>query len=348
VVIDLIGYRRHGHSEVDDPTITQPLRYSRIKNHPPLYEIYAKRIGVDVAPRVKELQAEFADAQKTATTIQKIPVLARLPDYWSNYKGGPWKPEYNAETGLSSEEIGEIAQKLSSYPETFHIHPKIQKLLEQRAEMGSGTRPFDYAMAEAVAFGSLVRAGTPVRLSGQDSQRGTFNQRHSVMIDIENEEAFVPLNHVAREQASFDVYNTILSEAAVMGFEYGYSRDYPETLVLWEAQFGDFANGGQIIIDQFISAAEDKWGLLSGLVLLLPHGYEGQGPEHSSARIERYLQLTAHDNIFGRVYSEEHAATSGRAFADRGICAAALSASGAGERRAECEASAALYRQDRP
>jgi 2-oxoglutarate dehydrogenase E1 component len=297
VVIDLIGYRRHGHSEVDDPTITQPLRYSRIKNHPPLYEIYAKRIGVDVAPRVKELQAEFADAQKTATTIQKIPVLARLPDYWSNYKGGPWKPEYNAETGLSREEIGEIAQKLSSYPETFHIHPKIQKLLEQRAEMGSGTRPFDYAMAEAVAFGSLVRAGTPVRLSGQDSQRGTFNQRHSVMIDIENEEAFVPLNHVAREQASFDVYNTILSEAAVMGFEYGYSRDYPETLVLWEAQFGDFANGGQIIIDQFISAAEDKWGLLSGLVLLLPHGYEGQGPEHSSARIERYLQLTAHDNI---------------------------------------------------
>ena len=297
VVVDLIGYRRHGHSEVDDPTITQPLRYNLIKNHPPLYDLYAKKIGVDIAPRVKELQTEFAEEQRKATAMQKMPVLAQLPEYWSAYKGGPYRAEYNVETGLTREEAGAIAKGLASYPESFHIHPKIKKLLEQRDEMGQGKRPFDYGMAEAMAFGSLLKAGVPVRLSGQDSQRGTFNQRHSVLIDIENEQAWVPLNHLAKEQAGFEVYNSILSEAGVMGFEYGYSRDYPEALVLWEAQFGDFANGGQIVVDQFISAGEDKWGLLSGLVLLLPHGYEGQGPEHSSARIERYLQLTAHDNI---------------------------------------------------
>jgi 2-oxoglutarate dehydrogenase E1 component len=297
VVVDLIGYRRHGHSEVDDPTITQPLRYNRIKNHAPLYEIYAKQTGADISARVKELQAEFTDAQKRATTMQKIPTLAQLPEYWSAYKGGPHKAEYEVETGLDRETVATLSQGLSSYPESFHVHPKIKKLLEQRAEMGRGERPFDYGMAEALAFGSLVKAGVPVRLSGQDSQRGTFNQRHSVLIDIENEQPYIPLNHLAKEQAPFDVYNSILSEAGVLGFEYGYSRDYPETLVLWEAQFGDFANGGQIVIDQFISAGEDKWGLLSGLTLLLPHGYEGQGPEHSSARIERYLQLAAHDNI---------------------------------------------------
>ena len=297
VVVDLVGYRRHGHSEVDDPTITQPLRYNRIKAHKPLYEIYAKRTGIDISGRVKELQAEFTDAQKKATTMQKMPHLAQLPDYWSPYKGGPHRAEYEVETGLTREQITALSQGLSSHPESFHIHPKIAKLLEQRAEMGRGARAFDYGMAEALAFGSLVTAGVPVRLSGQDSQRGTFNQRHSVLIDIENEQPYIPLNHLAKEQAPFEVYNSILSEAGVLGFEYGYSRDYPETLVLWEAQFGDFANGGQIVIDQFISAGEDKWGLLSGIVLLLPHGYEGQGPEHSSARIERYLQLTAHDNI---------------------------------------------------
>ena len=297
VVVDLIGYRRHGHSEVDDPTITQPLRYNRIKAHKPLYEIYAKRTGIDISGRVKELQAEFTDAQKKATTMQKMPTLAQLPDYWSAYKGGPYRAEYEVETGLTREQITNLSQGLTSHPESFHIHPKIAKLLEQRAEMGRGERAVDYGMAEALAFGSLVTAGVSVRLSGQDSQRGTFNQRHSVLIDIENEQPYIPLSHLAKEQAPFDVYNSILSEAGVLGFEYGYSRDYPETLVLWEAQFGDFANGGQIVIDQFISAGEDKWGLLSGLVLLLPHGYEGQGPEHSSARIERYLQLTAHDNI---------------------------------------------------
>ncbi|MGC1362801.1 MAG: 2-oxoglutarate dehydrogenase E1 component [Silvibacterium sp.] len=297
VVIDLIGYRRHGHSEVDDPTITQPLRYNLIKNHPPLYEIYAKAIGADAAPLVKALQAEFSEAQKQATAMRKKPALAQLPDYWSAYKGGFLRAEYEVETGLPRETVHALTQGLTAYPESFHVHPKIKKLLEQRAEMGEGKRPFDYGMAEAVAFGSLVTGGTPVRLSGQDTQRGTFNQRHSVLIDVENEQHWIPLNHLAKEQAPFDVYNSILSEAGVLGFEYGYSRDSPETLVLWEAQFGDFANGAQIVVDQFISSGEDKWGLLSGIVLLLPHGYEGQGPEHSSARIERYLQLAARDNI---------------------------------------------------
>jgi 2-oxoglutarate dehydrogenase E1 component len=163
--------------------------------------------------------------------------------------------------------------------------------------MGAGKRPFDYGMAELVAFASLLTERFPVRLSGQDSQRGTFNQRHAVMVDIETEQRYIPLAHIAPDQPRFEVYNSMLSEAAVLGFEYGYSRDYPEALVLWEAQFGDFANGAQIVIDQFIAAGEAKWGLLSGLVMLLPHGYEGQGPEHSSARIERYLQLAANDNI---------------------------------------------------
>ena len=297
VIIDLIGYRRHGHSEVDDPTITQPLRYAKIKDHPPLYEIYAKRIGADPSVRVKELQIELAEAQKQATRMTKSAMLAKLPAYWSNYSGGPYKPEYEVDTGLSAKSVEEISNSLTTYPRNFHIHPKIKKLLEQRREMGRGVRPFDYGMAEALAFGSLLLQGTPVRLSGQDSQRGTFNQRHSVLVDIADEQLYFPLANLAPDQARFEVYNSILSEAGVLGFEYGYSRDYPEALVMWEAQFGDFANGGQIIIDQFIASGEDKWGLLSGVVLLLPHGYEGQGPEHSSARVERYLQLAAHDNI---------------------------------------------------
>ena len=244
VVVDIVGYRRHGHSEVDDPTVTQPLRYAKIKDHPPLYEIYAKRIGVDASIRAKEIQADLAAAQKQATGVKKIATLAQLPTYWSPYHGGPFKPEYEVDTALSRERIEEICRGLTAYPSSFHIHPKIKKLLEQRAEMGRGERPFDYGMAEALAFGSLLTAGTPVRFSGQDSQRGTFNQRHSVLIDIENENRFVPLANLAADQAKFEIYNSILSEAGVLGYEYGYSRDYPETLVLWEAQFGDFANGG--------------------------------------------------------------------------------------------------------
>jgi 2-oxoglutarate dehydrogenase E1 component len=298
VVVDLIGYRRHGHSEVDDPTITQPLLYKAIKDHPPLWEIYAEDAGLeDVKTRVHAIRSELEAAQKMAGSITRKPTLRELPSYWDRYKGGRYKAEYAVETGLSQEELLQITQPLTSYPADFHIHPKVKKLLEQRSEMGSGKRAVDYGMAEALAFASLVKTGVPVRLSGQDSRRGTFNQRHSVLLDIENEQEYVPLQNISSDQSRCDIYNSTLSEAGVLGFEYGYSRDYPEALVLWEAQFGDFVNVAQAVIDQFISAGEDKWNLLSGVVLLLPHGHEGQGPEHSSARIERFLQLAARDNF---------------------------------------------------
>jgi 2-oxoglutarate dehydrogenase E1 component len=299
VVIDMIGYRRHGHSEVDDPTVTQPLLYKAIKAHPPLWEIYAEDAGLEAEAPAKaaDVKAEYEAGQKNAGSITKKPTMRDLPSYWDGYFGGRYKAEYEKETGLSAEELTELTEKLTTYPADFHIHPKVKKLLEQRAEMGTGKRTVDYGMAEALAFASLVKAGIPIRMSGQDTRRGTFNQRHSVLVDVENETEYVPLENIAPNQARCEIYNSTLSEAGVMGFEYGYSRDYPETLVLWEAQFGDFANVAQAVIDQFVSAGEDKWGLLSGLVLLLPHGYEGQGPEHSSARIERFLQLAARDNI---------------------------------------------------
>ena len=297
IVVDLIGYRRHGHSEVDDPTVTQPRRYAIIKDHPVLYKLYAEKIGVDPTAEVAEIQNHFLEDQKVASHAEHKPRLAQLPDYWSPHKGGDYLPEYDVTTGLPAECIGELVRMTTNYPDGFHVHAKVKKLFEQRLEMGEGKRLFDYGMAELVAYASLLADRTPVRLSGQDSQRGTFNQRHAVMVDIETEQRYIPLAHIGPDQARFEVYNSMLSEAAVLGFEYGYSRDYPEALVLWEAQFGDFANGAQIIIDQFIAAGEAKWGLLSGLVMLLPHGYEGQGPEHSSARLERYLQLAAHDNI---------------------------------------------------
>jgi len=300
VVVDLTGYRRHGHSEIDDPTITQPLLYRKIKDHPPLWKIYAERIGTDTAATAaieQEARAELETAQKDARKLEKKPTMRTLPEYWSQFAGGRWLLAYEVETGLDAAVLGEIADALTRFPHGFHIHPKIKRLLEQRSHMGHGQAPVDYGMAEALAFGSLLRAGVPVRLSGQDSRRGTFNQRHAMLVDVESEEKYIPLANLAGDQARFEVYNSELSEAGVLGFEYGYSRDYPETLVLWEAQFGDFANGAQAIIDQFITSGEDKWNLLSGLVLLLPHGYEGQGPEHSSARIERYLQLAAKDNV---------------------------------------------------
>jgi 2-oxoglutarate dehydrogenase E1 component len=298
VVVDLIGYRRHGHSEVDDPTVTQPLMYKAIKEHPPLWEIYSKQIGAqNAAERAKTIKSEFESAQKAASKITKKPLLRELPKYWDGYFGGRYHANYEKPTGVSREELVELTERLTTYPEGFHIHPKVKKLLEQRLEMGLGRKPLDYGMAESLAFASLVKQGIPVRLTGQDSERGTFNHRHSVLIDTEDEHEYIPLNHIAPKQAACYIYNSPLSEAGVMGFEYGYSRDYPEALVLWEAQFGDFANVAQAVIDQFVSAGEDKWGLLSGLVLLLPHGHEGQGPEHSSSRIERFLQLAARDNF---------------------------------------------------
>jgi len=297
VVVDLVGYRRHGHSEVDDPTITQPVLYERIKNHSPLWKIYAGRTGIDASLIVEGVKKEYEVEQQKAGQLTKIPHLRKLPDYWSPYKGGKYDPAYEVDTGLTREKLAELTDGLVRVPAGFHLHPKIAKLLEQRKEMGYGKRAIDYGFAEALALGALVLEGHPVRLTGQDTQRGTFNQRHAVLIDTQTEHNYLTLSHLSRQQAFCEIYDSSLSEAACLGFEYGFSRDYPEALVLWEAQFGDFANGAQVIIDQFLSASEDKWNLPTGLVLLLPHGYEGQGPEHSSARIERYMQLAAEDNL---------------------------------------------------
>jgi 2-oxoglutarate dehydrogenase E1 component len=297
VFVDLIGYRRHGHSEVDDPTITQPKRYRKIEAHPPLWQTYAEKIGTDPEPIVERVRQELDAAQQEAHEIEKSPPMRRLPRYWGAFQGGRYEASFEVDTAVAEPSLASVGEALVSYPAGFHIHGKVKKLLEQRLEMARGKRAIDFGMAEALAFGSLLDQGVPVRLTGQDSRRGTFNQRHAALIDIETEQEYVPLEHLARDPAWCEIYNSPLSEAAVLGFEYGFSRDFPEALVLWEAQFGDFANGAQIVIDQFIVASEDKWNLLSGLVLLLPHGYEGQGPEHSSARIERFLQLAARDNI---------------------------------------------------
>jgi 2-oxoglutarate dehydrogenase E1 component len=301
VVIDIIGYRRHGHSEVDDPTITQPRLYEAIKNHPPLWKIYSQHIGADPTQTVEAVRSEYEAEQSKARQIKKIPRLRMLPEYWSAYHRGRFNAEWEVDTGLTCETLAEITDVLVRAPEGFHVHPKITKLLEQRAEMGHGKRAVDYGFAEALALGSVILEGNPVRLTGQDTQRGTFNQRHAVLVDTETEEEYVPLAHLAGNspngQPFVEIANSPLSEAGCLGFEYGFSRDYPEALVLWEAQFGDFVNGAQVIIDQFISAGEDKWNLPSGVVLLLPHGYEGQGPEHSSARMERFMQLAGEENM---------------------------------------------------
>ncbi len=243
------------------------------------------------------MRKEYEEEQTKAKALKKMPHLRTLPSYWDPYIHGKYDPAYEVDTGLSREKLAELTDGLVRVPPGFHLHPKLAKLLEQRAEMGHGKRAIDYGFAESLAFASLVLEGTPIRLTGQDSQRGTFNQRHTVLIDTETEHNYLTLSHLSRQQAFCEIHNSPLSEAACVGFEYGFSRDYPEALVLWEAQFGDFVNGAQVIIDQFLSASEDKWNLPTGLVLLLPHGYEGQGPEHSSARIERFLQLAAEDNL---------------------------------------------------
>jgi 2-oxoglutarate dehydrogenase E1 component len=297
VVVDLIGYRRHGHSEIDDPTTTQPLLYDKILSHAPLWQLYSKKFDLVAETYVAGIRKQFESAKEQAGVLKTKPQLSILPDYWGKYQGGPYKESYEVDTAISSRELGDLTSILSSVPAGFAIHPKVKRVIDRRGAMGTGKVPVDFGMAELIAFGSLLLEGTPVRLSGQDSRRATFAQRQAVYIDTKTQEEYIPLAHVSPGQSRFEIYNSMLSEAAVLGFEYGFSRDFPEALVLWEAQFGDFANGAQIIIDQFISAGEDKWGLLSGLVMLLPHGYEGQGPEHSSARIERFLQLAAEDNF---------------------------------------------------
>jgi 2-oxoglutarate dehydrogenase E1 component len=300
VVVDLLGFRRYGHSEVDDPTVTQPILYKMIAATPMAYQAYAQAIGADAQALERleqDVHAGFSAAGDVSDRRKAVPSLRTLPAYWDPYVGGPYDRALEVETAVPAERLREIGARLTAVPEGFHVHPKVQKGLEQRAAMAEGKHLVDWGMAEALAFGSLLWEGTPVRLSGQDSRRGTFNQRHSTWFDVENGSEHAPLAHLHDRQGRFMAFDSPLSEASVLGFEYGYSRDAPDVLVLWEAQFGDFANGAQVILDQFISAGEDKWNLWSGVVLLLPHGYEGQGPEHSSARLERFLQLCAEDNI---------------------------------------------------
>ncbi len=309
VVIDLIGFRRYGHSEVDDPTTTQPLLYARIGGLPMLWEAYAERLGVPPDERAhleEEIVGRYRAELDKSRAMTKTPAIRALPGYWDRYVGGRYDPALEVDTAVDAGRLTTIASLIGSVPAGFHLHPKVAKGLEQRLEMGRGARSIDWGMAEALAFGSLLTEGVPIRLTGQDTRRGTFNHRHAVLIDVVDGRECYPLRQVGADRdggatggppVRFEVYDSPLSEAAPLGFEYGYSRDYPEALVLWEAQFGDFVNGAQVILDQFIAAGEDKWGLLSGLVMLLPHGYEGQGPEHSSARIERFLDLAGEDAI---------------------------------------------------
>lgn len=299
VLIDLIGYRKYGHSEVDDPTATSPTLYEKIKNHPSLHEIYAEKIGASketVSQIVKEVTDNFALEHEKGRSITTKQKHYSLPKYWQDYVGGAYDARYEVQTTISEEQLEKFAETAVTTPEGFNVHSKVQRLLEQRLEMSQGKRPIDWGMAETLAYASLLNDGYPVRIVGQDSRRGTFNHRHAALYDVKTREMHVPLSKI-NPDVFFEVYDSQLSEAAALGFEYGFSRDYPESLVCWEAQFGDFANGAQIIIDQFISAGEDKWDLLSGVVMMLPHGFEGQGPEHSSARLERYLQLAAEDNM---------------------------------------------------
>ena len=308
VIIDMYCYRRRGHNETDEPAFTQPLMYQAIARRDSVRDGYLKRLTgtgsltQDLADRMEterrqrlqEILEEVREKPAAGSQVSRPRVLGPV---WKEYMGGPVPGGPPVLTGVPREKLQTILEGTTSHPEDFSPHRKIQRLLKQRRAMAAGEQPLDWAAAEALAFGSLALEGHPVRLSGQDSQRGTFSQRHSVLHDVKTGQELCPLNHLAGGQAPVMTINSPLSEVAVLGFEYGFSLTYPEALVMWEAQFGDFNNVAQPIIDQFIASAEGKWGMLSGLVMMLPHGFEGMGPEHSSARLERFLQLAAEDNI---------------------------------------------------
>lgn len=304
VVIDLFCYRRHGHNEGDEPSFTQPHLYSTIQKHPPVSEVFVEELaslGTVTRGDAEEIKALAASDLEEAFDMARKKESERQEGGRFAGSTAVFQPPYSYEpvrTAITPEMLREIVEGICRVPEGFMLLPKVRRMLvDRRLEILREGGPYDWAFSEMLAFGSLLLEGTPVRLSGQDSRRGTFSQRHSTLYDADKREEFVPLNHLAPGQARFCVYNSLLSEAAVLGFDYGYSLDYPEMLCLWEAQFGDFANGAQVIIDQFIASAESKWQKPSSLVLLLPHGYEGQGPEHSSARLERFLQLCAENNM---------------------------------------------------
>lgn len=305
IVVNMICYRRFGHNEGDEPAYTQPLMYDIIRKHPTLREIYVKQLlqsGVCdqayadslLSSRMNELQQIYENAKNNPPKIKAF----KFAGPWAGLKKATQADiEKPAQTSVEVSALKKIGEQVSTVPSSFNLHPKLTKLVETRKAMAAGQEPVDWGMAELLAYGSLIAEGTSVRLTGQDCVRGTFTHRHSGFYDTKTGELYSPLKQLNSEKTNFCVYDSILSEYAVMGFEYGNSINDPSFLTMWEAQFGDFANGAQIIIDQFLSAGESKWQQMSGLVLLLPHGYEGQGPEHSSARLERFLQLSAQNNI---------------------------------------------------
>jgi 2-oxoglutarate dehydrogenase E1 component len=302
IVIDMFCYRRHGHNESDEPMFTQPLMYKEIAGHKTVKEVYAARLeaeGFVTAAEVAALDAalrEKLDKALEAANQYKPNKADWLEGRWAGMTVAPGEEDRKGATAVDTEQLLAVGRAISEPPKNFDLNRKIARQLQEKRKTIDTGRDIDWATGEALAWGTLLAEGTPVRLSGQDSGRGTFSQRHSVLVDQTAEAKYVPLNHVAAEQARIEVIDSPLNEAGVLGFEYGYSSAEPNALVLWEAQFGDFANGAQVIIDQFICSGESKWLRMDGLVMLLPHGYEGQGPEHSSARLERYLQLSAEDN----------------------------------------------------
>ncbi|HTJ77781.1 MAG TPA: 2-oxoglutarate dehydrogenase E1 component [Rariglobus sp.] len=307
VVIDMYCYRRHGHNESDEPAFTQPVLYKKIASHPLISTTHAERLvkedTIDAAG-VEAIKAEYTAAMDAAFEKAKAAETARLAagETKSPFAGSSaiFQPGYShapVPTGVPADELSKVVTGLTKIPSNFKVNPKIKRFLESRIQAHKENGPVDWGFGEALAFGTLLVEGTPVRLSGQDCERGTFSHRHAVLYDFETREKYVPLLNLDDKQERFCVYNSLLSEAAVLGFDYGYSLDYTQMLCIWEAQFGDFANGAQVVIDQFIASSESKWQRMSGMVLLLPHGYEGQGPEHSSARLERFLQLCAEENI---------------------------------------------------
>lgn len=302
VVIDLFSYRRQGHNEADEPAVTQPLMYKKIRNLPTTRSLYARQLVTEKVTTEKKAEDMIAASR---TRLEKgepvVPhlldetTLSQYPIDWKRFVGQHW--ETIVPTNVSVEHLKEYASKLNVIPEQFELHPRVEKILESRQKMALGEQPVDWGFAETMAYATLLKEGFPIRLCGQDTGRGTFFHRHAVLHHQQRNDIWVPLKHFSKKQAHFTIIDSLLSEEAVLAFEYGYATTEPDSLVIWEAQFGDFANGAQVVIDQFISSGEQKWGRFSGLVMLLPHGYEGQGAEHSSARPERYLQLCAERNM---------------------------------------------------
>ncbi len=301
VVIDMVCYRRFGHNEGDEPSFTQPIMYKKIKSHPTTLSLYGEKLSQEGLTSFEKLQKEKLDFKKFLekefeSSKNYKSELKWFDGVWSRFKPGLGKDKRGA-SGVDKNKLIKVGKKISTIPKNFSVHKTLKRIFELRYEAFNKTQKIDWSTAESLAFATLLTEGFSVRLSGQDSGRGTFSQRHAVLRNQDNHERYIPINNIQSNQKNFEIIDSLLSELAVLGFEFGYSLSEPETLVLWEAQFGDFANGAQIIIDQFITSGESKWGRASGLVMLLPHGYEGQGPEHSSARLERFLQLCAGENI---------------------------------------------------